>query len=264
MKQESLADFVDALQSSGRYTFTRDAVGQNLKVTNVALTFALNRLSRRGRIVAVRRGFYVIVPLEYASGKILPADWFIANLMKFLEQPYYVGLLSAAALHGAAHQQPQVFHVVTTKAQRRIEVHGLAIRFFTKAGMERIPIKDVKTSTGYIRVSTPGATAIDLVAYQSRVGGWDRIATILQELVEVMDEDGLLEAAKLEKELQVVQRLGWVLCKLGYDAWTHKLSEWLSHQRIQATPIDPALPRKGFPRDSRWNVIVNTEVEGEL
>lgn len=38
--------------------------------------------------------------------------------MKFLGQPYYVGLLSAAALHGAAHHQPQEFQVVTNKQFR--------------------------------------------------------------------------------------------------------------------------------------------------
>jgi predicted transcriptional regulator of viral defense system len=71
----------------------------------------------------IREGFYVIVPLEYASSGILPPEWFIDELMKFLRQPYYVGLLSAAAIHGAAHQQPQEFHVVIPEALRSIKEH---------------------------------------------------------------------------------------------------------------------------------------------
>lgn len=260
----SLTEFVDSLQSCGRYTFTRPEAFQSLKSTDVALTFALNRLSKKGRIVAVKRGFYVIVPVEYKASKIVPADWFIADLMKFLEQPYYVGLLTAAALHGAAHQQPQRFHVVTSKAQRPIEVKGLGIRFFKKTGMEKTLTQQVKTPTGYISVSTPGATAIDLVAYQSRVGSWDRVATVLQELVEAMGEDGLLAAAQAEKELPPVQRLGWLLDHLGHESLTPKLAAWLQNRRPLATPLDPARPKKGCPRNSRWNVIVNTEIEGEL
>ena len=46
---------------------------------------------------------------------MIPADWFIAELMQFLDLPYYVGVLSAAALHGAAHQQAQEFHVVVPR-----------------------------------------------------------------------------------------------------------------------------------------------------
>ena len=39
-------EFVDGLQSRGRYTFTRPDALQALKTTDVALTFALNRLSK--------------------------------------------------------------------------------------------------------------------------------------------------------------------------------------------------------------------------
>ena len=80
----------------------------------------------------IRSGFFVIIPLEYRSTMTLPPEWFIADLMACLEQPYYVGLLSAASLHGAAHQQPQQFQVVTTVPQREIRKKGLAIRFFFK------------------------------------------------------------------------------------------------------------------------------------
>jgi len=52
--------------------------------------------------------------------------------MAYLEQPYYVGLLGAASLHGAAHQQPQQFQVVTTTPQREVRKKGLAIRFFSR------------------------------------------------------------------------------------------------------------------------------------
>lgn len=264
MQKDSWATYVDGLQSRGRYTFTRDDARQSTKATDVAVTFGLHRLCKKGRIVAVRKGFYVIVPVEYRASGILPADWFIADLMKYLGQPYYVGLLTAAALHGAAHQQPQRFHVVTTKAQRSIEINGLGIRFFRKFGTQKVPVDQMKTPTGYMSVSTPEATAIDLVAYQRRVGSWGRVATVLQELAEAMDEDRLLTAAKTEKELPAIQRLGWVLGKLGHETLTGKLADWLRECNPVATPLDPALPRKGFPRDSRWNVIVNSKVEGEL
>ena len=46
----------------------------------------------------------------------------IDDLMRFHHVPYYVGLLSAAALHGAAHQQPQEFQVVSGAVLRPLTV----------------------------------------------------------------------------------------------------------------------------------------------
>ena len=51
----------------------------------------------------------------------------------YLGKPYYVGLLSAAALHGAAHQQPMTDYIVTqTPAPRNISNKRLKIAFFAK------------------------------------------------------------------------------------------------------------------------------------
>lgn len=69
--------------------------------SNEALQQAARRLAARKRLVSPRRGFYVIVPIEYRTAGAPPPAWFIDDLMTFQGRPYYVGLLSAAALHGA-------------------------------------------------------------------------------------------------------------------------------------------------------------------
>jgi len=38
--------------------------------------------------------------------------------MRYLDQPYPVALLGAATLHGAAHQQPMLFQVMTDRPSR--------------------------------------------------------------------------------------------------------------------------------------------------
>ena len=132
MKPSSVNEFVDHLQKRARYTFARAEVEAALELAQAALTKGLQRLQKVGRICMIRRGFYVIVPLEYATGGIVPPDWFIDDLMKFLEQPYYVGVLTAAALHGASHQQTQEYQVVVAQPERAIRTANLSIRFFLK------------------------------------------------------------------------------------------------------------------------------------
>ena len=264
MRFKDLPDFVDRLQSQGRYSFSKAdaelATGNN----GGALRKALWRLEDKKRIRMARRGFYVMVPLEYSRTGIIPAEWFIADLMKFLDQPYYVGLLSAATLHGASHQQPQEFHVVVPKPERDVRIEGLRIRFFKKTGMRFSPTEQAKTPTGYMCISDPAVTAIDLVAYASRVGGLDRVLTVLQELSEKITPNKLVEAANREKHLSHLQRLGWLLEQAQRVDLVASLADWISKKKPNRTPLDPALPRKGFPRNSRWKVVINTQVEGEL
>lgn len=164
-----------------------------------------------GRICAPRRGFYVIVPVEYSHPGAPPPSWFIDDLMKFHGHPYYVGLLSAAALHGAAHQQPQEFQVVTDTTLRPVSVGRTRIRFFLKWRFAQTPTAKVKTETGAMRVSTPEATALDLVRYVGSAGQLGNVATVLSELSEKINSERLVEAARAEVELSVVQRLGFLL-----------------------------------------------------
>jgi hypothetical protein len=125
----SLAELVDDLQAAGRYTFDRTEALASLGTSAVMLTKAVMRLATKGRLVVPKRGFYVIVPVEYRSAGALPPSWFIDDLMRHLGKGYYVGVLSAAGLYGAAHQQPQEFQVVTELAARPVVAGRARIRF---------------------------------------------------------------------------------------------------------------------------------------
>src|SRR5947207_2043165 len=148
-KASSLATFLEVLQASGRYTFRRTEALKALGISPVALKHALWRQAKAGRVAAPRRGFYVIVPPEYRAAGSPPADWFIDDLMTtHLGRPYYAGLLTAAALHGAAHQAPQEFQVVTDRPLPMIEMGRLRIRFVKKAHLKVTPTVRVNPQTG--------------------------------------------------------------------------------------------------------------------
>lgn len=265
MKRETLFAFVERLQAGGCYTFSSTEVREATGLGTNGFKVAAWRLVQARRIVGVRRGFYVIVPVEYRTSGILPPDWFINDLMRFVGQPYYVGLLSAAELHGAAHQRPQAFHVITSKPMRAVEVAGLRIRFFKKTDLAATPLMPKRTFTGDIQVSTPAATALDLVAYERSIGGLNRVLTVLQELGESIERADLVKAAQASQRLAHIQRVGWLLDKAGHEPVTGKLLEWLMQQRgRKPVPLAQAQPAKGQPRDPKWNVIVNVTVEGDL
>jgi len=259
-----LSEWIDQQQSRGLYYFTRENALRTLKINESAFKQAAIRLARKNRVARLLGGFFIIIPLEYAATGVLPSEWFIADLMAYIEQPYYVGLLSAAALHGAAHQQPQQFQVVTTAPLREIKRKKLSIHFFSKKNFSSTPLVKKKVQTGFINLSSPEATAFDLVRYARTIGGMERVLTVVQELSEVIDPAKLVEAAKTDGNLTYAQRLGWLFEKAGSPDMVKKLAQWVAQKHPFVARLEPALPAKGAPRDTRWSLLINASVEGDV
>jgi len=251
---------IDSLQAAGRYSFTRQELEELDDRSEVSLQSVLRRLKERGRIASPRRGFYVVVPVEYRKAGSPPASWFIDDLMAYLEQPYYVGLLSAAAIHGAAHQQPMVFQVVTDRPIRPARVGRSRIEFHSSRRVDSVPVTEVQTETGNMRVSTPEATAFDLVHYLQAAGQVGHVATVLAELAEELDGRALAEAAALYPT-PTAQRLGYLLDFLGEERRAEELHSWLAERRRRPVPLVPGEPAGELSSDPRWRVVTNAPVE---
>ena len=85
MKEEfsTLLQYLEYLQSRGRYSFSRNEAIEKLCFTDNAFQLAVHRLIRKGSVKRIRSGFYTIIPLEYQTAGSLPATWFIDSLMKY-------------------------------------------------------------------------------------------------------------------------------------------------------------------------------------
>lgn len=253
------------MQARGRYTFTREQALDGLGRSELGVNKSLMRLVRQRRLAAPRRGFYVIVPAEYDLAGSPPATWFIDDLMQFLGRPYYVGLLSAAAQHGAGHQQAQKFQVMTDVPLRPVAVGRVRIEFFKNAHLGSTPTLKVKTSTGSMAVSTPEATALDLVRYAKSAGHLGNVATVLAELAERLAPERLLEVVEATKvEVSVVQRLGFLLELVEHGALAEPLFTWVDHLAPAYVALRPDRPSKQVRRNERWRLLVNEDVEPDL
>ena len=86
----------------------------------------------------------MIVPLEYRIPGSPPVSWYIHDLMAAMKLPYYVGLLSAAAIHGSAHHHPQVFQVITDRPVRPILTGRAKIEFFVSKSIGHDVFSDTR------------------------------------------------------------------------------------------------------------------------
>lgn len=262
-----LDSFIDVQRANGKYSFTTENLHDQLDVSENALKKSLQRLKNQGEVVMIRRGFYVIVPPEYRVKGIIPTNLYINDLMKFLNRDYYVGLLNAAAYHGAAHQQPQSYSIITKGITLRpIRNHKVNITFYIKKEWDKKDIIKKKVDSGYINISSPELTALDLVNYYKEAGGFNRVATIIEELKEAMQADILIETARKYEEVAVVQRLGYIL---EYVLEEYELSNGL-YNYLESINYYPTLLRpqrkksKNMITGNRWKIVPNVEIETDI
>ncbi|MHB1598441.1 MAG: type IV toxin-antitoxin system AbiEi family antitoxin domain-containing protein [Acidimicrobiales bacterium] len=261
------SDLPDELIARGQHWINLPEVAELLHVPQGQVPPLMARLRKKGQVFSPTRGAYVPIPPEYRSWGAVPATHFVDRLMAALDHPYYVGFLSAAEVHGAAHQRPQVFQVVTTARVRDRSFGRVALEFIKDVRAADRPVDISNTPTGTMRVATPEVTVLDLVASPKHGGGLSNVATVAADLV----SSGHLDFRKLTRAattypLAVVQRTGWlsdhVARHLGTEIETDSLMT-IARRRSEPTPLDAGGPRSG-ELDARWNVLVNTDVEPDL
>ena len=260
-RPRNLAAFVETVENQGSLFFTREQALSALGVSDNAFKKAAIRLGAKKRIFSPRRGFFVIVPPEHRKTGSMPPTWYIDDMMKYHGQPYYIGLLSAAAFHGAKKHRPQEFQVITGAPVRLALSKKSRIRFFTKRHLEQTPAIEVKSPTGTVRVSSVEATVIDLVRYMESIGNLDKLVSVISDLCCKLDGERLLQAAQAEVEVSCIRRLGYLLDLAGGEQVSGPLATWLSEQRPRAVALRPDRDVNNSPIDSKWLVHINESME---
>lgn len=267
-KQEdiTISQWIENLQSHGRHAFSLTYLASELSsYSDIAIKRALSRLTIKGKIVSIYKGYYLIISPQYNSKGILPPTLFLDGLMKHLQRPYYLALLNAAAFYGAAHQQPQEFSVVTNfPVLRPTQRKGIKISYISKKEIISALLETKKTETGYIKISNPALTACDLIQYEKRIGGINRASTVLNELAETIEPKMFNDELINYVSTTSLQRLGFILeSVLGYDKLADYLLETLQNKNILffQTPLKTSASIVGFPINERWKVVVNTKIE---
>lgn len=267
----NLQSYIKQLRRSGHRDFTIEDVLEEFKVTRNYARVALHRLIRSDDLVSPAKGFYVIVPPEYQPYGCLPAEQLMPLLMKHLEAEYYVALLSAGLFHGATHQKPARFQVISNRKFKKNLVFGdVEIEFLYKKSLANLPIQDFVVDTGYLKLASPELTAIDILLYPISSGGLNHIATVFSELTEAIDPHKLIELAEKIDTRYQLQRIGYIIEQVDVMDEDKKaeildiLATYLKGKMKHYIPLASERGKTGYPRCKKWKIIENTDVESDL
>jgi hypothetical protein len=229
--------------------------------TGLSVAAANKQLRRLDGLVARvsrPRSFFLIVTPEHRAIGAPPVAWWLDDYFAWLGHPYYLALQSAACTYGSEPQALQVAQVMTDTPRRAIEVGRLRIRFFVKGGIDRTPTRSPSGAFAPLRVSTPEATAIDLVRYESRIGGIGRAIETLVPLLALIRGDDLVRALDAEQEPATAQRLGYILDKAGWASLARAVRRWLPAGLAPVSLTSPKAypPSENMAKD--WRVLDNS------
>lgn len=265
------SDYLKHVRSSGKSYFSIEEAIKHLGVKRAAILSAVYRLKKKGDIISPTKGLYVIIPPEHFKFGCIPAEELLPILARYLSLNYYTALLTAGIYYEATHQKPNSFQVICDKRIRtKFEFGQVKINFIYKKSLENLPIKQFVVRTGYLNVSSPELTAMDLLLYPEKSGGLNHIATVLSEMS--LDSAKIIKLAEVCKSKSWLQRLGYIIDKIKYD-WVDKTADsihlssqiikYLSSQKIEYTPLAPEIPIKGYTRCKKWRIIENTTIESD-
>jgi len=267
----SLQEFIDSQLGRGRAYFSKAAALAEAPQTPQAFQAAVARLTKKGRLVSPRRGFYLILrPEDRLLGAPDPARW-IDPLIKHLGLDYRVSLLRAAAFHGSAHQAAMVFQVITPRQLSRIEIGRQRVEFLYQApaafAESNRPewLAQLKTEAGFAKVAGVELTLLDICRYFHRAAGINGAAQAVHELGKKADPRILAKAAH-GYENSAVRRLGYLLERFGHSRQANVLRAFAEKAK-SFKDLDPAAKpivaelRGMAEKSPEWKLVINVPVE---
>lgn len=264
----TVREWVYKSEITGHSTFSYAEISAALpSYSRAGLSTELSRLIRSGVIASVHKGFYVTIPTRYKATGIVPPLFYVDSMFRYLKKPYYVSLLSAAQLYGAAHQKPLVSFVTTVLP--RMSTSKTKNPYMSWVYRKRIPddclIRERKGEWGTFRCSSPELTALELVQYEHLVGGLNNVATVLAELVESVNFSSA-EMTSLSSAVasRTIQRTGYLIEEILGEAETANALYDACKQcgtRMEWTALSPSSDASDCRPNKKWKIKVNYDVE---
>jgi predicted transcriptional regulator of viral defense system len=231
--------------------------------SRAAAALRLGRLARRGWLHRVRRGLYLVVPLETKPGERSTVEdpWVLA---REVFAPCYIGGWSAAEHWGLTEQLFRSTLVVTAAAVRatNLEILGHSFRIF-RVPRSRLASGVLTVWRGAERVGVSGLerTLVDCLRNPELCGGTRHLVQVLQAYGESPKHDfeRLVTIGRQAASGAAWKRLGY----LAELLWPHEMRLLDAARRYVTTGnarLDPTVRRSG-KLVTRWRLLVNVDVD---
>ena len=225
-----------------------------------ATVMLLGRLVRKGWLVRLVPGKYLIVPLEAGLEGIPMADRYVIAREVLGSNRYYISHYSAMELHQMTTQPINTVYVTVPQQRVSRTIAGVEYRFVSARprffwGWEMI----WATAEEQVRVSDLEKTLLDCAIRPQLCGGLGELAKGLWLRKDDLDDSRLVEYVERLGHKAAAKRIGFLLETYGLGR-PETIAALQSLINLGYDLLDPTLPDEG-PHHARWRLRINLDPE---
>jgi len=244
---------------------------QTLNIPSEQLRKILSNLTKRGRLLRLRRGLYVGIGLLVEETNTHP---FVISA--YLIQPSAISHWSALQYHGLTEQVPQIITASTIRkvltpsmrgkqqinpnVKHTWEIAGIYYEYINVQKKHFFGIEKIWLDEHFsVSITDKERTLLDVFIYPKMFGGIDGALGILENSLPTIDLQKLIDYILRYDKKSITKRLGWALEYFGVPA--KQLEPLFKIPINYFCRLDPSAPAKG-PCDKRW-MIQNNLIKAE-
>jgi len=211
-------------------------------------------LTKKGRLIRIEKGKYILVPIKAPNQQWMPNEFVIADLWMG-DVPYYIGYFTMYNYWGFTEQIPRTIFVLNTTKSCKREISGIrfeAVKIDTKKyyGVEKIKAEDQE-----VYISDKERTLVDF-AYNP-LGSIRNFEVALEDNLNSIDLEKFIRYLKRFPVISVRKRAGFLLEKSGcQDKVLEPLRKSIGKKRVLAL-LDPYSRSRKGKINKEWKIIVN-------
>ncbi len=231
------------------------AFAQKLFTNKNKASKVLTSLTRKGRLIQLEKGKYILVPIKAPNQQWTPNEFLVASLWMG-DAAYYVGYFTMYNYWGFTEQVPQTVFVLNVEKSRTKVMGGVkyqAVKIDRKKyyGTDLITIDEQNVS-----ISDKERTLVDFI--YKPVGSSEAIEQTLKDNIRIIDVDKFIEYLCRFPVVSVRKRAGYYLDKFDWlKPRLGKLKRSIGNRNNTYVVLDPSNPSRKGTVNKDWRIIVN-------
>lgn len=248
------AYLLSSLSEKKKHIFEIKDIVAELECTYSYAKVIANRLAKKKWILTLKKGKYLIVPLE-AGKESLHTEHEFVIASQFVE-PYYIAYRSALNYHGMTEQVPFTIFIATPKRRKNRKIYGVSYKFVTLSKNKFFGYVAASITGNKVYISDKEKTIADCLDRPQHAGNITEVAKALWNAKKEIDFEKLIGYATRMQNGTILKRLGYLLWRLGIKI-PDDLDKKLRYNLPEGySVLDPAKKNKGT-YNIEWKLLIN-------
>lgn len=214
----------------------------------------LDRLTRKGRLIQLARGKYMLVPIEAPKQLWLPNEYVIAKYWMG-DTPYYIGYFTMYHYWGFTEQVPQTIFVLNTRKSEVKAVSGIRFQAVKINVRKYFGVQKVKMGDEMICISDRERTLVDFI--YNPIGSLENVRRVLRQSLKEINIKKFIRYLLKFPVVSTRKRAGYLLENIDFPKKELKKIKRSLKGDATYVILDKTKPARQGKINKDWKIIIN-------